>query len=110
MADEIIKELGSSDEDSLCIVTRSFFLRVRNGPLQRVEPSQHCRLTPQTAADTFYSGRTEPIEVAEEFEIVRSFQWIKDGEYINLGQGDLIRLTRDEAIKLLREQMVKERR
>jgi hypothetical protein len=109
--EQVIEEFGCNPDDGLHRVIRSFFLTTRNGPLEAIAPGSIVRLTPATAQETFYAGKTEPLEIGEVFEVLQAIQVVgSDGLWIKAAQGDQVKLDRSEAVELLRQNKIRERK
>jgi len=109
--DEIICELGvNPDQSPLYRVERPFFLNVRFGPLTEIRKGVLVRLETPTAAMLFFSGKIEPILLAEIFEAIHPFCVDEGGTWIEIEAGDILKLNRLEALPLLRQGKIKERR
>lgn len=110
MANEqkIIEELVCSPDDSLHKVIRSFYLQVVAGPLTPVPVGSIVRLKPETSLETFYGGKTEPVELPSTFKVLRPIQMVgEDGNWVKASEGDLVKLDKTEALEFLRKGMVK---
>jgi len=104
-------ELGQVEESSSVYrVERAFMMPVRFGPLQRVEPGMLVRLGERLGAEMFGCGRVSPVTLSEHFEVVCPIRFTKDGEWIDVVPGDVLKMTPEEALPLLRERKIKERR
>jgi len=58
----------------------------------------------------FFAKKVIPTEIGEIFEVLVPFQVVRDGKYLYLERGDIVKLTQEEAISLLRKQEIKEKR
>jgi len=106
---EVIEEFGYPDGD-LYLVTRSFLLRVKDGPLQPVKPGQVVRLSSDSAAEAFLGFKIEPLEIGELFTVLRPIEIVgADGCWICAVPGDEVRLSRSEALDFLRKGLVKQK-
>jgi hypothetical protein len=111
MEEKIIEEFGCNADDSLHRVVRSFYLRVRSGPLEAIPVGSIVRLKPEMARETFCACKTEPITIGEIFEVLQDIQLVgADGLWIKALQGDEVKLSRQEAFDLLRKKMVREKK
>jgi hypothetical protein len=92
-------------------VEAPFFLKVNDGPLRSMPIGARVFLDAgSTGPDLFYANKVVPVELGDTFTVIQPFRMVgKDGEYVYLERGDVIKLGRDEAIPLLRELKIKEK-
>ncbi len=108
---ETICELGVTPETGVPYeVTRPFYLKICDGPLVALKKGQRVFLELRTGKEMFFSRKVVPIELGKTFEVIVPFQVVKEGKYLYLDRGDIIKLTQEEAIPLLRKQEIKEKR
>jgi hypothetical protein len=104
-------EFGIREQDGeTWKVTHPFLLNTKLGPLASIPEGSLVHLAYKTGREAFLDGRVEPILLGEVFEVVRAFQTVKDGEWVDLAPGDVIKLTREEALHLLRQGKIKEKK
>lgn len=108
---ETICEYGVGPESGrLYEVQRDFYLNVCDGPLVAVRKGQRVFLDHRTGNQMFFAKKVIPTEIGEIFEVLVPFQVVRDGKYLYLERGDIVKLTQEEAISLLRKQEIKEKR
>jgi hypothetical protein len=108
--EDIIREYsvqtGEAPSGGVWRVMRSFYLKIKNGPLCPLTPGVLAELSKETANLNFYIGRIEPLDISREFEVTRKFRTVINGLYCNLRPGDRIELERGEALDLMRKGVV----
>ncbi len=108
---EAITQFGVTlDDGELYRVERDFYLDVKLGPLVPVRKGQIVRLSRASAAELFYACKVSPVEIGQVFEALRDFRTVKEGEWLDVVQGDVLKLEKGEALPLLRSGMVREKK
>ena len=105
---ELVQFGVTLENSKLYRVEKDFLLDVRFGPLQPAKKGQVVRLSEKFGNELFFGNKISPLEISTVFEAVRGFRTIKDGEWLDVEIGDILKLERDEALKHLREGNVKE--
>jgi hypothetical protein len=99
------------EEGKTSRVVKSFLLPTCHGPLTSIPVGSLIRVSEKTGNELFFSGRVEPLELSETFEVLHEIRSVDpvSGEWLDAARGDIIRMTRDEAMPLLVQGMIKER-
>ena len=108
--EEIVTQFGVTDNDGRVYrAVRDFYLETIYGPLSAIKTNTLVRLSPKMADQLFFSGKVEPLIVGKTFQALRAFRTIaKNGEWLDVGVGDIVSMERKEAIEALRNGSVKE--
>ena len=107
--EEIIEQFGISSDAVVYRAVRDFFLETIYGPLSAIKTNTLVRLSPKMADQLFFSGKVEPLIGGKTFQALRAFRTIaKNGEWLDVGVGDIVSMERKEAVEALRNGSVKE--
>ena len=90
--------VGESPSAGIFRVVRGFYLKVVNGPLIEIKPGQQIELSKETYETLFPIGKIEPINIPEQFKVIKSFRTVIDGRYVDLCPGDIVEFDKPEGL------------
>jgi len=105
----IVVQLGSIEGDSTWKVVHPFLLDVRPGPLVAIEKGTMVQLKAEAAIQLFCAGKIEPTKLSTNFKALRNFEFVgPDGCWVNVAQGDELKMDFQEALDHLRRGEIEE--
>jgi hypothetical protein len=106
---EALCEFGIRFEDlKEYTIELSFYLSVRYGPPIVLKKGERVWLSQATGNELFFCKKVIPSNIPEYFKVTQAFRHVKDGTYVDLQIGDILKLERQEGIKYLRAKCVTE--
>ena len=78
-------------------------MQVKNGPNIVIRPGQIVELSQEMSTTLFMAGKIEPIDLPQEFTVLRNFLATVGDSYLNLCTGDVVSFEREEALSLMRK-------
>jgi hypothetical protein len=107
--ENVIREyvsIGETPSAGVFRVNRSFYMKVRNGPLVLVKAGQRVELGKTTRDELFSIGKIQPEKIPEKFTVRVPFRTVINDLYVDLRIGDIIELSPEEALKYWRQGFV----
>lgn len=109
---EELERSGSKKYTTMKLIKVAFYLSVRKGPAVVVKPGDTIEIHDNYLVDAlFFSGRAEPLDPpipdTGEYLTRRPFQATIDGEYKQIPQSSVLRLSRDEALDFMKRRLIR---